>query len=148
MTTFHRLSTVPTIPELLRQDRRRWVSHALHDLSPPWRPPAPRAGGPVRAAPLSGWTWRVRMAACFAGADLLLAAARFLNGCSLLSPIGIGAFFAEAERLTRAGMGAWHASRRERQLRERLQGEPPAPGGRCGGTQASDHLTGAAHPCA
>jgi len=148
MIAFHRLSTVPTIPELLRQDRERWVAQARRALPPPWHLPTLRAGGPVRAALLSAWTWRTRMATCFAGADLLLAAARLLNGCGLLSPEGIGAFFAGAERLTRAGMGAWHASRRERRLREHVQGEPSAPGGRCGGTRASDHLTGASRPCA
>lgn len=126
MTAFQRLSTVPTIPELLRQDRERWIAQACLALP-------------------SG---HIRMPACFAGADVLLAAARILNGCRLLSPRWIGACFAGAERLTRAGMGAWHASRRECRLRERVQGELPVRGGRWGDTQASDNLTGASRPYA
>lgn len=126
MTAFQRLSTVPTIPELLRQDTELWIAQACHVLPP----------------------WRVRMAACFAGADVLLAAARLLNGCGLLSPGGIGACFAGAERLTRAGVGIWHASRRGRWLRERDRGGPPAPGGRYSGTRPPDHLTGAPRPYA
>lgn len=48
---------------------------------------------------------------CFGGADAVLATARLLNGYGLLSPEGVGAFFASAERLTSAGMRAWRAGR-------------------------------------
>lgn len=64
------------------------------------------ARSPVRVALPLRWIWRSRMAAAFAGADLLLAAAQLLNECGLLSPAGIGGFFGGAERLTRAGMNA------------------------------------------
>ncbi len=117
MTAFQRLSTVPTIPELLRRDRERWLAHAFQRVSR--RLPEAGVGRPLRSALLPAWTRRTRMAACFAGAEGILAVARVLNGCGLLSPKGIGAFLTGAERLTGAGMGIWHAVRRERRLRER-----------------------------
>jgi len=148
MTAFQRLSTVPTIPELVRQDRRRWLTQVSLALPLPWRLPSSGIDDPVRAALLSGWTRRTRMAACFAGAYGLLAAARVLNGYGLLSPQGIGAFFSRAERLTWAGMHVWHALRRERWLEERAFDQPFTPDERCGGTLTSKYSTEASRPCA
>ena len=88
------------------------------------------------------------MAACFAGAYGLLAAARVLNGYGLLSPQGIGAFFSGAERLTWAGMNVWHALRRERRLEERAFDQPFTPDEQCGGTLTSKYSTEASRPCA
>ena len=65
-----------------------------------------QAEGALRFSP-----FKAGMAACFAGASFVLAAARLLNWCGLLSPAGIGAAMAGADRLTRAGMRLWRASR-------------------------------------
>ena len=60
---------------------------------------------------LRSWQCQAGMAACFAGASGVLAAARLLNWCRLLSPDGIAAALAGADRLTQAGMRLWRSSR-------------------------------------
>ncbi len=142
MNAFRRLSTVATVPELLRQDAERraaaicralpaavWCRPALIASArgqdrgrrqrgglmsslgdAAWQRPPP-AGTSLAAAAHPAWSRSIRIVLCFRGADALLATARVLNGCGLLSPEGVGAFFAGAERLTRAGMRAWRGGR-------------------------------------
>lgn len=69
------------------------------------------ARGSLAAASHPAWSLSIRTGICFGGADALLATALLLNGCGLLSPEGVGAFFASAERLTSTGMRAWRAGR-------------------------------------
>ena len=82
------------------------------EAMPPFRPAAVQASLPAPA--LRSWQCQAGMAACFAGASGLLAAARLLNWCRLLSPDGIAAALAGADRLTRAGMRLWRSSRASR----------------------------------
>ena len=176
MTAFQRLSTGPTLPDLIRREADRSAQRSLHMLpTDVWLRPATAATfwhhrnngrlegrhalgvqrggarpsgevGHVRervmdAAPqpcsarmreraiarssraaqadlaartLRSWQCRAGMAVCFAGAHGALAATRLLNWCRLLSPDGIGAVLAGADRLTRAGMRFWRTSRASR----------------------------------
>jgi len=68
----------------------------------------------LSAHTLRSWQCQAGMAACFAGASSVLAATRLLNRCCLLSPDGIVAALAGADRLTRAGMRLWRSSRASR----------------------------------
>ena len=94
---FQRLSTVPTVPELLRQAARERAAKRS------------RPGRAYRA-----WPGRAGVAACLAGAAGVLAMARLLNACRLFSPSGIGALLSCADRLARAGMGKWRSGRATR----------------------------------
>ena len=60
------------------------------------------------------WQCQAGMAACFAGASFILAAAQLLNWWRLLSPDGISTALKGADRLTRAGMRLWRAGRASR----------------------------------
>ena len=170
MTAFKRLSTGPTLPDLIRREADRRAQRSLRMLpADVWLRPAtiavswhhrnnglvqgsgshggkpgrmdpvlprPRAvNGPpphcpttmrtkavarsFRAAMAPGPAGsalhplqrRAGMAACFAGAQFVLAATRLLNRGGLLSPDGILAALAGADRLTRAGMRLWRSSR-------------------------------------
>ena len=172
MTAFQRLSTGPTLPDLIRRDADRRAQRSLHMLpADVWlrpataavfwqhrnnglvrvsgchsekagrgrldrelghvRPqvmyPAPRtyparireqafaassrATRPdVPAQMLRSWPRQAGMAACFAAAYGVVAAARLLNCCGLLSPDGIGVAITGADRLTRTGMHLWRSS--------------------------------------
>ena len=176
MTAFQRLSTGPTLPDLIRKEADRRAQRSLHMLpADVWRRPATAAvfwhhrnnglvqrsggyggkpgtarldGGPDQVRPRSkdatpghcparmraraiarssraaqagpsahasrSWQYQTGMAACFTGASGVLAAARLLNRCRLLSPDGLGAAFKSADRLTRAGMRLWRSSRASR----------------------------------
>jgi len=146
MNAFRRLSTVPTVPELLRQDAERRAAAGCRSLlAAIWRPAlvdsgraqdgvaqdevkrrqsglSPGNNAAARQPPVATRTCLVapaapalrrsiRIEACFGCADAVLATARLLNGCGLLSPEGIGVLLAGAERLTRSGMRAWRAGR-------------------------------------
>lgn len=173
MIAFKRLSTGPTLPDLIRKEADRRAQRSLHLLpANVWLRPAtaavcwhhrnnglmPESGGmhgkvgdllsgsefshtrsrgmdaaprpcPARmreraiarsyraaeadlaACKFRTWQCRAGMAACFTGANGVLAMARLLNWCRLLSPDGIGAALAGADQLTRAGMRFWKISR-------------------------------------
>lgn len=66
------------------------------------------------ALTLRSWRNQIAMAACFAGANGVLAATRVLNWCCLLSPDGIGVALASADWLTRAAMHLWRTNRATR----------------------------------
>lgn len=170
MIAFQRLSTVPTVPDLLRRQAERRAARSLRALrAEAWRCPATitivwryrsistlRATGladavrrraeffrpsdelarikPVSremvpsqrsmqtrsratarsrhaamqanstAGGIQSWTYQVGTEVCFASACAVLVTARAANWCHLLSPGGLGAAMAYAERLTRAGM--------------------------------------------
>ena len=150
MTAFQRISAAPTIPELLRQDTERWLAwgrSALHQGIGGWGMRSRRVGAwgigglASRMLPLD-LICRVRMEACLAGAAALLAAARLLNGCGLLGPGGAGTAFAGAERLTWAGLDAWHARQRGRRLATRPVSAQPVPAIQRRSARRVDHARG------
>jgi len=172
MTAFQRLSTGPTLPDLIRREADRRAQRSLHMLPadvwlrqatiavswhhrnngllqrgsdhsgrpgrthvprPPTMDELPRhcsatirtkavarssraamARSPARSA-LQPLQRRAGMAACFAGAQAVLAATRLLNRGGLLSQSGLGAALGAADRLTRAGMRLWRSGRPSRQ---------------------------------
>jgi hypothetical protein len=171
MIAFQRLSTVSTVPELLRRDAQRQAARTFHALPMEvWCRPATiavvrhnqghsllRATGPIQtvrirteffrpsdelarmkaashdrmlswpsiqtrpwaiatqrgftATALHTWRYRVGTEVCFAGASGVLAAARLLHWCSLISSGGLGTALACSAQLTRAGMRLWRRGR-------------------------------------
>lgn len=97
MIAFRRLSSGPTIPELMQTEQAVWLAQA-HSA-------------------LSALTWnrlitRGRMQACLLGATLILAAARVFLRSRLIEPAVAASAFQAASRLSRAGMTFWRHSRR------------------------------------
>ena len=177
MIAFQRLSTGPTLPDLIRREADRRARRSLRMLPPEvWLRPATAAvfwqhrnnglvqgsgghGGklgrsrldselghirarvtdaaprhcPARmrekaltrlsraaqadlpALTFRSWWYQTGMTVCFAGANGVLAAARLLSWCCLLSPDSIGVAMAGADRLTKTGMRLWRTNRATRQ---------------------------------
>jgi hypothetical protein len=95
MIVLRRISTVPTIPELMRAEFEAWstpVARAL--LAAAWH----------RRVGLSG------MRACLVGAALVLMAARMLLRLGLVTPACAAGAFQLATRLTRTGLDIWRSA--------------------------------------
>ncbi len=108
---FRRLSSGPTIPELMRTEQDTLLA-------------------PVRRA-LEAFTWhrlvaRGRMRLCFLAAALILATARILLRLCLIEAAAAASAFQAASRLSRAGVMFWHHSRH-------LQGPASCPAQDAGG---------------
>ena len=85
MAMFQRLSSGPTIPDLLQAEAQAW-----------------------RQATMRLPTRRGQMRACFLAASLVLGAARLLLRLRLIEPRCAGAAFGVATTLTRLGLAARH----------------------------------------
>jgi hypothetical protein len=95
MIVLRRISTVPTIPELMHAEFEAWstpVARAL--LAAAWRRPVGVS----------------RMRACFAGATFVLMAARVLLRLGLVTPVCAARAFQLATRLTRIGLDIWRSA--------------------------------------
>lgn len=96
MIAFRRLSSGPTIPELMRIEQDSLLASVLRALE--------------------AFAWhrlvaRGRMRLCFLGATLILATARILLRLCLIEATAAASAFQAASRLSRAGMTFWHQSR-------------------------------------